>query len=290
MIILIILILLIPSFAGADVTLPYDNFVEGWQKSERLRTFIDVDLFNYINGGAELFKEFGFDKLLVQSYANGDEEIVVEVYQMENPEAAFGIYLMKCGKETPMQSISARNTGNRLQFTILKNKNFIQINNFTGNEKNIPVMSEAARALLRLIPEGKSVTLLEELPKTGLIAGSELLIRGQFALQPIYTFGDGDILQLNGKVFGVVGDYKTGEKNTYTFLKIQYADSSTAAEVFQNLLENLDPYLIIQQKWDGGFIFKDYQDKYGIIELKEAALAIKIHLVKIPISNFNIGE
>ena len=197
---------------------------------------------------------------------------------------------MKCGKETPMESISARNTGNRLQFTILKSNYFIQINNFTGNEKNIPVMSEAARALLRLIPEGKSVTLLEELPKTGLIAGSELLIIGQFALQQIYTFGDGDILQLNGKVFGVVGDYKTGEKNTYTFLKIPYADSSTTAEVYQNLINNLDPYLIIQKKWDGGFIFKDYQDKYGIVELKEAALEIKLHLIKLPDSNLNTGE
>ena len=279
-----------PCFAGDDVTLPHDNFVDGWQKSERLRTFIDVDLFNYINGGAELFKEFGFEKLLVQSYANGDEEIVVEVYPMENPEAALGIYLMKCGRETPMESISVRNTGNRLQFTILKNKYFIQINNFTGNEKNVPVMSEAARALLRLIPDGKSVLLLSELPKAGLIPGSELLIRGLYALQPIYTFGDGDILQLNGKVFGVLGDYKTAEKNTYTFLKIPYADSSTAMEVYQNLINNLDPYLIIQQKWDGGFIFKDYQTKYGIVELKEAALEVKIHLIKLPISNFTTEE
>ncbi|UCE06154.1 MAG: hypothetical protein JSW07_21655 [bacterium] len=267
----------------AGIILPDDNFVPGWTTSGKTLRFAGSDLFNYINGGAELFHEFGFKELLVQGYRQKDKEIVLEVYQMENPEAALGIYLMKCGNETPIEKINARNSANKYQFTIVKESFFIQVNSFAGDERLIPVMTSLSQQTLKFIPKEKPVKIFDDLPKENLIPGSELIIRGPYGLQPIYTFGEGDILQLNSEVFGIVGDYKDPNSGRYTQIVIKYPNAKDASSAFSNLIMNLDSYMEITNQWDGGFIFKDFQKKFGLVNLNEDFINIKIKLSEKPI-------
>jgi hypothetical protein len=281
-IILLFLILCLSVDCKAGIILPDDNFVVGWTTAGKTLRFVGSDLFNYIDGGAELFHEFGFKELLVQGYRQKDKEIVLEVYQMESPEAALGIYLMKCGEETPVEKINARNSGNKYQFTIVKESFFIQVNSFAGDEKLIPIMITLTQQTLRFIPKEQPVKILDILPKENLVPGSELIVRGPYGLQPIYTFGEGDILQLNGKVFGVVGEYKDSNSGRYTQIVIQYPNVKDASSAFSNLIMNLDSYLEIIDQWEGSFIFKDFQEKFGLVDLNEDFINIKIKLSEKP--------
>jgi hypothetical protein len=56
------------------------------------RTFSNESLFGYIDGGAELFLEYGFDSLLVTNLSLNGSDIKVEIYKMTDPDASFGIY------------------------------------------------------------------------------------------------------------------------------------------------------------------------------------------------------
>ena len=275
-------VFLLPVQARADVAFPEDNYVPGWVKSERVLRFEKSNLFDYIDGGAELFLEFGFDKLLVQRYKSangkGDEEVAVEVYEMESPEAALGIYLTKSGKETPIKGIKARNSGDRYQFSVVKGSCFAQINNFGGDEKLIPVMVKLTQQTLASISKGHSVTLLNRLPKKGFVAGSGLIIRGPYALQPIFTFGKGDVLQLEGKVFGLVGDYVGRNGEVYTRILIFYPRPKAAQSALDYLANHLDRYLEVVSNWQRGFTFKDYRNKFGTVELKDDVMEIRIDL------------
>lgn len=262
----------------AGVILPDDNFVPGWTTSGKTLRFVGSNLFNYINGGAELFHEFGFKELLVQGYRQKENEIVLEVYQMESPEAALGIYLTKCGQETPVEKINARNSGNKYQFTIVKESFFILVNSFAGDEKMIPIMTVLIQQTLKFIPKENSVKILDVLPEKNLVHGSELIVRGPYGLQPIYTFGDGDILQLKGERYAVVGDYKDDQSGSYKRIIIKYKNSEDALFAYKNLLTNLDPYLEVLEQWETGFIFKDYQDKFGLVNLDDNIINIKIKL------------
>lgn len=266
----------------AAIILPDDNFVVGWTTSGKTLHFVGADLFNYINGGAELFHEFGFKELVAQGYQQKESEILLEVYQMESPEAALGIYLMKCGEETPIEKINARNSGNKYQFTLVKGSYFILINSFAGSEKLIPIMTSLAQQTLKFIPTERPVKILDNLPKQNLIAGSELLVRGMYGLQPIYTFGEGDILQLKGQTFGIIGEYKNAEHDKFMLIIIDYKNSIAAAAVFANLLANLDPYLTVLEQLENRFIFKDFQNKFGLVNLKDAVIQIKIKLDEKP--------
>lgn len=267
----------------AGIILPDDNFVVGWTTSGRTLRFVGSDLFNYIDGGAELFLEFGFKELLVQGYRQGEKEMVLEVYQMESPEAALGNYLMKCGEETPIEKIPARNSGNKYQFTIVKGSYFILVNSFAKDEKLIPIMTSLSQQTLKFVPKERPVKIFNNLPKAGLVPGSELLIRGPYGLQPIYTFGEGDILQLNGQTFGIIGNYKDAISGRYKLIVIQYKNSTAARSAFTNLLTNLDPYLTLLDKSENRFSFKDFEDKFGLVELKGETIQIKIKLERKPV-------
>jgi hypothetical protein len=58
----------------------------------REQTFDGSSLWGYINGGADIFLEYGFDKLLLQEIKIDGLNIKVEIYKMNNPASAFGIY------------------------------------------------------------------------------------------------------------------------------------------------------------------------------------------------------
>jgi hypothetical protein len=139
-----------------------------------------------------------------------------------------------------------------------------------------------AKETLGAIQAGNEVGILAVLPKDNLIEGSELIIRGPVALQPLYTFGAADILQLKGKIFGAIGDYRNPEGHVYTQIVIPYPTEESAHDAYSHLLNNLDPYLKIIKKAPSSFIFKDYKDQFGIVQQDSQILTIRIHLKDIP--------
>jgi hypothetical protein len=120
------------------------------------------------------------------------------------------------------------------------------------------------------------------LPQENLVAGSELLIRGPFALEPIYTLGAGDILQLGGRVFGLVGDYQTPSGETFTRIVVPYPDPTVALAAYNHLVTHLDPYLTVVAGYEGGFVFQDYRQEFGLVTLVDEVLTVQIHLASPP--------
>src|SRR5665811_1546039 len=59
---------------------------------EGTRSFSETSLYGYIDGGAELYLEYGFDTLVVTEVTALSKDIKVEVYRMTDAEAAFGIF------------------------------------------------------------------------------------------------------------------------------------------------------------------------------------------------------
>jgi hypothetical protein len=264
--------------AAQAQVLPGDGFASGWKKSAATRTFISQDLFNHIDGGAELFLEFGFARLLVQAYGNGSSELTAAVYEMESATSALGIYLMKMGQETPFPEISVRNSSEDAQLTVLKGRYFIQIDNFGDKPAPRGAAVALANAVLAKIPDEKPLPILEALPADGRIAGSERLIRGPYGLQPYFTFGEGDVLSLGGKIYAALAEYAAVDGSKYNRLLIRYPDVTAAATALEYLRANLDSYLKITASDAAGFSFVDYQKKIGVISRAGDVLDIRFKM------------
>ena len=84
-----------------ELRLPDDSGIPRWSRTGKARHYRGKNLYGYIDGGAELFLELGFQELVLQKYRAGRSELAVEAYRMDSPESALAVYLAKCGKETP---------------------------------------------------------------------------------------------------------------------------------------------------------------------------------------------
>jgi hypothetical protein len=280
---MVLALLLVGLPAAAQTTksesaIPAATFSSGWAKAGQLRTFAGQDLFNQIDGGAELFLELGFVKLRLQAYARGKAELALNAYEMESAASALGIYLMKMGKETPFPEISARNSGEEAQLAILKGRYFIQVDNLGDVPASKAEAAALANAFLAGVAEESAPTPLALLPAEGKVAGSERLVRGPYGLQPYFTFGEGDILQLGGKIFGVVANYRESPNAVFIRFIIPYAGEAQAGSVYENLLANLDPYLKVLETREGVFVFEDHRGKFGVVERKGSNLDIRVNL------------
>ena len=259
--------------------IPDAGFAPGWTRAGALRTFAGQDLFNQIDGGAELFLEFGFVKLRLQAYARDKAELTLNAYEMESAASALGVYLMKMGRETPFPEVAARNSAEEVQVTIVKGRFFVQVDNLGDVPASRTETAALANAFLAGVKDESVPTPLDALPAEGKVAGSERLIRGPYGLQPYFTFGEGDILSLGGRVFGALAEYRMSGGTAFTRLIVPYPDPDKAAAALAHLKANLDTYLKVTADRPDGFDFKDYQAKKGTIDLSGAVLDIRFNVM-----------
>jgi hypothetical protein len=267
--------------AGDVALLPVDGFSGAWTRNGPTRVFTSADLYGHINGGAEAFLELGFERLTVQKYRDGGNELTVELYRMADPTAARGIYLARCGKETPDQGLRDRHTASRQQILLQRHRYYLVLFNTAGGAANAPMLVRAAQAIVPGMPADAQVPALSLLPQAGLVPGSARIIRGPVSLQAHYTLGDGDVLQLGGKVTGAAGDYKDAA-GASTLVVIDYPAPAAAGAAFKHLKANLDPYLKPTSTTDSRLVFQDYEKKYGAIMVTGRRMEIRLHLAKAP--------
>lgn len=242
------------------------------------RVFQANDLYGHINGGAELFLEFGFRELTVYDYADGERKISVEVYRMATADGALGVYLMKVGEETPHPAVPARNSWNRYQATALKGKRFIQVNNFGGDRLLEGDVVNKMRNVLLKTGDVPRPPLLNLLPLTGRVPRSERLICGLYSLQSLVTLGDGDILLLSGEVYGAAARYEDGREPAHTLIRIPYPDETAASRAFDNLTDHLDPFYSIIDRGEKSLLFRDKKGRYGLARRYGRRLDLKLNL------------
>ncbi|HOC25258.1 MAG TPA: hypothetical protein PKJ13_08100 [bacterium] len=273
--VLILMPFALSSAAAAD--LPGAGFYPGWSPAGKPRIYEAKNLYGYIDGGAELFLEFGFSGLTVQRYSRGEEELSLDLYEMVSADAALAIYLAKKGEEQPVAGLSCRSTGSAWQIAALRGRHFIQLTNLSGEESLLPAMVALLQALLPALPDEPARDWLAGMPDDR-IPGSELLVAGPWSLQMIYTLGEGDLLQLSGRVAGVAVEQPGKDGKREACLRLFYPDSSAARAAFAHTTAHLDPYLTPLHAAGDTLLFRDYKEEYGRIVRCDSVIQIELHL------------
>ena len=187
--IIIILITLscFPAFAQIPEYFPRpaeDNIEDGLKISEK--TYTAESLFGYMNGGAELYLEYGFDRLAVTEIVDGDTGYKLEVYKMDDRASAFGIYsvsVFSCDTSDHIDDYSCQ-TDYQLQFC--KGPYYINIVNDAGSSQAVQKSALIARSLGSMIKQPSfgisdfmhGILFEEEITKATLVKGELGLYNG----------------------------------------------------------------------------------------------------------------
>ncbi len=146
--------ILLNSSAGAQQTI-LSRAVSQTEGIEEVhsRTFTDASLYGYIDGGAELYLEYGFDTLMVTELVCDGRDIKAEVYRMKDAEAAFGIFSVsrfRCNGGARLTEHICR-SAYQLQFT--KGPYYVSIINDTGSQADQDKSGEIAAQIIGQIAE-----------------------------------------------------------------------------------------------------------------------------------------
>jgi Family of unknown function (DUF6599) len=83
-----------------ELSLKLPRAVAAWTQSGGPKFVGPEDIFNYMDGGGELYLGYRFRRLEVQTYSSADQgEILVELYWMESSDDAYGLLSLDWGGE-----------------------------------------------------------------------------------------------------------------------------------------------------------------------------------------------
>ncbi len=248
----------------------------GWERAAPPHVFVGPDLFNHINGAAELFVELGFRRVRVAEYQRDGHELDLDLYEMTSPTAARALFYHFRGRGQPAANVPGRNVGNAYQVILQKGPCFVQVSNATGSAELVPAMATLAAEIWHRLPTDQPIPLLDRLPATDRIANTARIIRGPVGLDALFPLGQGDVLKLGGRTFAVAADYQTPRDETYTLLIVPYDSPAAARAALDHLRMNLDAYYQIITDERRRLVFRDLDDRFGIVTRKDHVLALKL--------------
>lgn len=106
-------------------------------------------LWGYINGGADIYLEYGFDKVFVQELIWKKYQFKINVYRMQDEEAAFGIFSVSRHRCAPLDSISEFNCVTPYHIQIAHGRLYISIVNDNGSSGEQEFAIRLAKKILK---------------------------------------------------------------------------------------------------------------------------------------------
>jgi len=149
--------------------------VPGWKKAGQADVYQPANLYEYINGAAELYLNFGFEELAVQNYENGKKmEITVEVYRHKDATHAFGIYSQEKPPQGPFQAVGAQGYGDALSFHFTGGPYYVKMSFLGKSPDSAAALKALAGAVASRIPPPVALpALLKAFPPKGRVPESE---------------------------------------------------------------------------------------------------------------------
>jgi hypothetical protein len=116
-------------------------------------------LYGYMDGGAELYREYGFVDLTVQELEVGNEQLVVELFRMRDSLASFGIFSVfrgDCQEEDSSFGSWCQSPGQVIGGV---GRYFFRVQRMTTGPETTGVSQAVARKLLSALPDSSLRTV-----------------------------------------------------------------------------------------------------------------------------------
>jgi hypothetical protein len=221
-----------PGFGGRAALLDLAKFLpgraelHGWAPKDKPQLYKGDDLFLYIDGGAEIFHEYGFRQVITQDYANpAGKSVTLDIYEMATSECAYGLFSFKIGAKGKSLPIGQDARLEDYYLNFWKGRCLVTITGPDGRPDSLDGIERIGRAVdAKIGLEGPRPVLPGVLPKTWAAAGRTVYVRGILGLQNIFAFFARDVFLFKE---GVVSD-----QDALKVFVLRYADPDDCRKRF----------------------------------------------------------
>ncbi|RPJ37101.1 MAG: hypothetical protein EHM27_14100 [Deltaproteobacteria bacterium] len=169
---------------AADSQAPPSLFPEmtGWKKSDTLQVFSPDNLYDYINGAADLYLTYEFKELQVGEYNRDDKaSVIVEIYRHGSPTNAFGIYSQERLANADFLDIGSQGYYEEKVLNFLSGSYYVKISSANTSKKDREILSRFARETAEKLGGEKGFpALLAAFPEEGKVKNAEKFIGKNF--------------------------------------------------------------------------------------------------------------
>jgi hypothetical protein len=215
------------AYSQDDPTELLPESVGGWWKSGPAQSYSRRNLFDYNDGGAEIYLAYDFQRLTVQHYRAMSPDstekglITVEVWLMDSSADAFGLFSL----ERDGKKINVGQDGvyayDRVRFW--KGRFFVDVSSEKEGARDV-LIKIGKKIASKIKKKGDRPLLVSKLPREDLISGSVHFFHQYLVLKNLYFFERADSLSLDSETNCVLADYAVGG-DTLKLLVIEYPDS-----------------------------------------------------------------
>lgn len=204
-----------------------------WEKPSTFEIYGPENLFDYINGGAELYLSYGFKQLLSCTYTGQDQpDITIDLFDMGNSHQAFGVF--SHSRETIDDSIGqgCEYGGGLLIFW--KGQFYISILAYPETEVARQAILHIGREIAGTIGEkGQLPSILKLLPAEDLVRESIRYFNHYIWLNSHYFISNDNILHIDRHTEAVLAQYKKGF-GKYFMLLVEYPELEKAQKAYSD--------------------------------------------------------
>jgi hypothetical protein len=195
-----------PAASVSGSVLPTGGELQGWSQATDPESYDAETLWEYINGQADFFIDYGFVRVDAAEYRHDREAIsvVLEVYEMGRPQEAFGIFAAeRASGDRPLEVGSGAYLGaNVLGFW--QGEKYVKLTSFDSSPAIEELLIGLAEEVSSRMPvHGEVLETLRLFPEEGRVEASERFIPTNFLSQSYLTDGyrvdftlDGEDVQL----------------------------------------------------------------------------------------------
>ncbi|MFZ6029698.1 MAG: DUF6599 family protein [Chloroflexota bacterium] len=214
--------------------LPTGEAVSGWAVVAGAAVYDRENLYHLVNGQAESFFAYGFERVVVQRYQDSASVwLNVEIWQLATPDDAFGLFTAgKVGQAAEIGVAGDADPGRRLAFW--QDRYFVSLG--ANQPVDDAVLYAFANLIAAALPQGgQTPQLVAALPVDGLLSGSQRFFHEEISIQNDLWLGGENLLGLSQETDGALARYDLdGEAAILLWLEypapVQAAEASKALQ------------------------------------------------------------
>ncbi len=214
-----------------------------WKAGEADELYSRDQLYDYMDGGAEVFLDFDFREVLVRRFAGPkDNELVVDVYDMGSPEDAYGIF--SCDRQGSPAGLGEESELGDGLLRVRQGRFFLTVMTMFDDQAAAGAIMEIGRALVPHMGPAGGVTpaLVGALPARGLRRDRIACFHSAVNLNPRFFVSPDNILQLTTETRCVLADYDAAPGSAPAkLLLVRYPSAEKAASARASFLKGYLP-------------------------------------------------
>jgi hypothetical protein len=205
-------------------------------QEKRWSVYTEDQLWGYINGGADIYLEYGFDFVSAQDITWQNESFKVDAYKMKSPMAAYGIYSISRFGCIETGVISNWDCIGKQQVQAAIGNLYLSVISYSGSDKGNEIAKEIGRTIIGRYQQSSfslpsiitESCINPSLPKIKLITG-------QLGMQNAYSSLE--------SAFGSISDYQLWvvpfeiDSASQTLLLVNFSSNTDLQSVKEKLLE-----------------------------------------------------